>query len=251
MISEINKFSLNWLLSIMAPGSLIVFFILCGCGLHYVVVLKLLKEYETFSIFFFLLFAFVTGILTDSISQQIEYRRYTEEKKHPRLKVLERNQHWLEDLDGFYFKYMGIHLYDWDKNEDKPKAGSFNGKKINNYNLSQFEHYAGFILAGESVFSKLETEKSKYLLCRNLTYSFRLCTVLCVLYVVAGVGFSFFRITAENILQDFGFCIVMSILLLIISYYLSSVYKSFRLSYTTLLYRSVRYYYLTMIQKNN
>jgi hypothetical protein len=248
MTSEINKFSLNWLFSVIAPGSLIVLFSLWGYWLYYPETMDLLVNHEVFCAFIFLLSAFVTGILADGLSQQIEQNIYSKEKKHPRQKVFEKNPHWLEDLDNYYFDYLGIHLYDWDKKENKPKEGTFNGKKLNSYNLSQFEHYASYILSREAIYSTLEMERSKYLLCRNLSHSLLFCTLLSLIYGIAETGINPNEPSLQSLFHHPSCCIIISILTALFSFYLSYTYKRFRLDHSIQLYRNIRYYYLTTIK---
>jgi hypothetical protein len=251
MSREVEKYSIDWVLSVVAPGSIILLFILWGFGLYYPASAELLQKHEFFSIAIFLLFSFIIGIIADNISGQIEYRRYVAEKKQPRQIVIEKNRHWLDDLDEFYSGVTGIHLYDWDKKTNLPKEGPFNGKKVDWYNLSQFEHFAGFILSEGNHQSGLDTDKNKYLLCRNLTYAFRFCALLGLVYSLTSLWPLAAKANEEIIFYNKTFCIVISATLLFVSFYLSYSYKNFRIAYVTRLYRMTRYHYLMHIKPKN
>lgn len=249
MISEINKITLSWLLSILMPGAVIVFMLIWDLTLYLDLELNIFTSYEGVTVFFIVVFAFVIGILNDTISQIIEMAAFSRKEKNPRTIVAKKNPHWVEELDAFYFKYTGIHLYDWDKKNNLPKEGDINGKKLNLYNLSQFEHFANFILAKEKVSGILETEKSKYLLLRNLCYAF-IITSLFGLVNTFITEMEFF----ENFIQPTGLVRngklirMISFIQFAMAVFLFFAYRKTRISYLTQLYRYIRYYYLTTLK---
>ena len=197
-------------------------------------------------LFIFVIFAYISGLLIDALATWIE-RKFLKilYGKNPAQAVFEKNTHWLEDLDEFYKSTLNISLYDRDKITNEPKQGDINGKKIEKYNVSQFERFAAYVLTKEGLDEKSDHLKSKYLLLRNISLVFFIAGLAGFFYYFLGK----FAANPKVIFYNADFVLSSSIILIITSIYLCFNFRKSRISYLTELFRYLRFYFLLNIKK--
>jgi len=241
MDSELNKSVLNSFFATLGPGAFILLYTIWGIAIFYPNQPNYYTLNELFFLFIFTIFAYIIGLLIEGLSLIIEGRLLKRiYSKNPSLVIVDANKHWLKDLDELYYATLKISLYELNKNGGQPKPGEYNGKKIDKYNVSQFERFASYILSGEPINNKLEQTKSKYILLRNLCLAFLICGLSGIIFFLIGK----FDNTEKIIFYDRRFVLISSLTLFVSCLYLFIYFRKSRLEYLSDLFRYTRFYYL-------
>ncbi|HVX48961.1 MAG TPA: hypothetical protein VHB48_02350 [Chitinophagaceae bacterium] len=243
MEAELNKFTFNGLAVFISPGAIIQLFILWGIAILFPNQPNYFKNYELFAVFMFLIAAYLTGSLINAMGEYWERKILMRNGYNPRMKALNGKHHWIEDLDRLYFKGAGLNIYDFNKETNKPKPGTVNGKKINLNNLSQFERFANFYIKKYGMNESVEMQKEKYLLFRNLGLSLIICAILILVYLAVNLFKPVFSMMANDVFYNTAFVIIVFALLVVLGIILFVNSKKQRVIYLEDLYRTARYCY--------
>lgn len=246
MEPELNKSFINGFLATIAPGAFILLYTIWGVSIFYPDQPNYFTNNQLLFLFIFLIFSYIIGLIIETLSARLEGLFLKAiYGKHPSLVIIDANKHWLEDLDEFYYTTLKISLYDRNKTDMQPKPGEYNSKKLDKYNLTQFERFASFVLTKEEIDGKTDHLKSKYLLLRNLLFAF----VICSLSGIVFFHYGHLHNDSKNIFYEPDFILASSIILILSSIFLFIYFRATRLEYLSNLYRDIRFHYLLNIKK--
>lgn len=245
MEAEFDKFSLNGLMSLIVPGTLFSLSICWITFTHFAIDLQFINNAEVLWLFLLIITAFFIGTIINTIAQWAELRIYKLQKFRPHLFALQDKKHWIDDLDQLFFSHTGIHIYDCNK-EGEFKIDEQGEKKIEKYNLTQFEKFGNFYLAKYEMQDAVRLLKEKYLLYRNTGIALFLLAIIIFVYL--------FFLKADTITQVL-YCTYQSmkyvaICAIVLSICFTPSVKKMRVTYLELLYRYSRYQYLFEKQNN-
>jgi len=245
MDAELHKFSINGLASLISPGVVILLFMGGITSLFFPGHFHYIKDYELFSIFLIITGSYVVGSFIHYLATRFEQKLYKYQQHDPRLAAIEKSPHWIEDLDKLYFEKMKLHIYDFNSTTLLPKVGEINGKKLDKYNFSQFDHFAAFYLRKHKLYEEVAMLKEKYQFFRNLSLAFLICSIAMLLLMLLRQWFA--AAGPGSFIHNINYIAIGFILLIAASFTLLAASKRQRVSYLKALYRTTRYNYLVEI----